>query len=49
VQTLYRTDRLESLGEALAVLQFARAQVGIMLKPAGMLESWLPSCSLLAR
>ena len=27
VQTLYRTDRLEALGEALAVLQFARAQV----------------------
>ena len=27
VETLYRTDRLEPLGEALAVLQFARAQV----------------------
>lgn len=28
VQTLYRTDKLEPLGEALAVLQFARSQVG---------------------
>lgn len=27
VETLYRTDRLEALGEALMVLQFARAQV----------------------
>jgi hypothetical protein len=27
VETLYRTDRLEPLAEALAVLQFARAQV----------------------
>ena len=28
MQTLYRTDKLESYGEALAVLQFARGQVG---------------------
>lgn len=27
METLYRTDRLEALGEALMVLQFARAQV----------------------
>lgn len=34
VQTLYRTDKLEPLGEALAVLQFARSQVG-RVAPAG--------------
>lgn len=38
VETLYRTDRLEALGDALMVLQFARAQVrcagGVLGRPA---------------
>ena len=37
VETLYRTDKLEALGEALMVLQFARAQVrGAVLCWAGL-------------
>lgn len=48
VQVLYRTDRLEPLGQALAVLQFARAQVRCSLRARRWCAHTVPSATSFA-